>query len=92
MNCPKCDAELEFEGADPSVGIESGGWYCGDCDLFTSEHDVDREPMLGDVHVPMTEPRKPGERLGTPISELSGRPGHPGYAEFCRIARSWGYE
>jgi hypothetical protein len=26
-------------------------------------------------------------RFGTPISELSGRPGEPGYAEFCRIAR-----
>lgn len=31
-------------------------------------------------------------KLGTPISELSGRPGHPGYEEFCRIARSWGYD
>ena len=30
--------------------------------------------------------------LGTPISQLSGRPGHDGYAEFVRIARSWGYE
>lgn len=30
--------------------------------------------------------------LGTPISELSGRPGEPGYAEFVRIARSWGYD
>jgi hypothetical protein len=30
-------------------------------------------------------------RFGTPISELSGRPGHKGYAEFCRIAESWGY-
>lgn len=31
-------------------------------------------------------------RFGTPLSELSGRPGEPGYAEFCRIARSWGHE
>ncbi len=29
---------------------------------------------------------------GTPLSQLSGRPGHPGYAEFCRIAKSWGHE
>jgi hypothetical protein len=28
--------------------------------------------------------------LGTPISQLSGRPGDPGYEEFCRIAESWG--
>lgn len=30
--------------------------------------------------------------LGTPLSKLSGRPGEPGYDEFCRIAKSWGYE
>ena len=29
--------------------------------------------------------------VGTKLSELSGRPGHPGYEEFCRIAESWGY-
>jgi hypothetical protein len=36
----------------------------------------------------------PGGRpqFGTPISQLSGRPGHPGYEEFCRIARSWGHD
>lgn len=32
-----------------------------------------------------------GHRIGTPISQLSGRPGCPGYAEFARIANSWGY-
>lgn len=31
-------------------------------------------------------------RHGTPISQLSGRPGTPGYAEFVRIAKSWGYD
>lgn len=31
-------------------------------------------------------------KLGTPISELSGRPGHPGYEEFKRIASTWGYD
>lgn len=31
-------------------------------------------------------------QLGTPISELSGRPGHPGFRRFCDIARSWGYD
>lgn len=31
-------------------------------------------------------------QIGTPLSELSGRPGHPGYEEFCRIAASWGYD
>lgn len=31
-------------------------------------------------------------KFGTPISQLSGRPGTDGYAEFVRIARSWGHE
>jgi hypothetical protein len=31
-------------------------------------------------------------QFGTPLAQLSGRPGNPGYAEFSRIARSWGYE
>jgi hypothetical protein len=30
--------------------------------------------------------------LGTPISELSGRPGRPGYERFKAIAASWGYD
>ncbi len=30
-------------------------------------------------------------KIGTPLSELSGRPGHDGYAEFKRISDSWGY-
>jgi hypothetical protein len=28
-------------------------------------------------------------KLGTPISELSGRPGHPGYKRFSEIMDSW---
>lgn len=32
------------------------------------------------------------EQLGTPLSELSGSPGHAGYEKFCRIASSWGYD
>ena len=40
---------------------------------------------------PGCDPSGP-RRLGTPISELSGRPGHPGFEEFKRIAASWGYD
>ena len=28
-------------------------------------------------------------RIGTPLSELSGQ---SGYEEFCRIAKTWGYD
>jgi hypothetical protein len=31
-------------------------------------------------------------QLGTPTSELSSQPGEPGYEEFCRIAKSWGFD
>ena len=31
-------------------------------------------------------------QLGTPISQLSGRVGEPGFDEFARIARTWGYD
>ncbi len=30
--------------------------------------------------------------MGVPISELSGRPGEPGWDRFQRIASSWGYD
>lgn len=32
-----------------------------------------------------------GERGGTPLSQLSGRPGFPGYDHFAGVATSWGY-
>lgn len=31
------------------------------------------------------------EPFGTPFSQLSGRPGTSGYANFVSIANSWGY-
>lgn len=33
-----------------------------------------------------------GLRLGTPLSQLSGRPGFPGYERFKAIASSYGYD
>ena len=57
----------------------------GDVYYFQNEAAADRADCPG------CNPAGP-RRLGTPISQLSGRPGQPGYDEFCRIARSWGYE
>jgi hypothetical protein len=39
---------------------------------------------------PKCNPRP--RQLGTPLSQLSGRPGHPGFQSFWEIARSWGYD
>lgn len=93
MNCPKCNADItdSFEPDDPSVGIV-GGWYCDVCDLGVAEHECPREPMADDVPIMSTKEFRGDRPLGTPLSELSGQPGQKGYAEFCRIARSWGRE
>jgi len=88
MNCPKCDADISdsYEPDDWSVGI-SAGWFCDACDLAIAD-DGSRE-ALEDVAIGLTGD---GTARGTPISELSGRPGEPGFGEFCRIAKSWGYD
>jgi hypothetical protein len=44
-----------------------------------------------DDDVPIFSP-PPAKPIGTPISQLSGRPGHRGYEEFRRIAASYGYD
>lgn len=31
-------------------------------------------------------------QFGTPLSQLSGRPGHPGFDRFRSIAASWGHD
>lgn len=92
MNCPKCDADVSetYEPDDWSCGVV-GGWYCDACDEGISEHEYRREPSDDDVVYIPPPPKPPGEPIGTPISELSGRPGQSGYAEFCRIAKSWGF-
>lgn len=40
MNCPCCDDKLEYEAAEPDMGIMSSGFYCHTCDkLFDEEGD-----------------------------------------------------
>jgi hypothetical protein len=88
--CPKCQADVTdtFEEADYSTGINPG-WYCEACDIGIAEHEVERESFEDDVIPPPAVRDGP---IGTPLSEISGRPGHPGYERFCAIARSWGHE
>lgn len=66
-------------------------------DMFFFESEVGSHYRVDCLGCNPAGPRK----LGTPLSELSGRPGpkddighpdHARYAEFCRIARSWGYD
>jgi hypothetical protein len=99
MNCPKCDADISesYEPDDWSVGIV-GGYYCDACELAIDGPEWSPEPLEDDVDI---APAPKRAIVGTPLSELSGQPGdpnnlsdprHAGYAEFCRIARSWGFE
>ena len=59
-----------------------GGW----CYMFRDE------PQ--EVCMKHSERLLPGgpKLLGTPISQLSGRPGHTGFGAFSDIAASWGYD
>jgi hypothetical protein len=57
----------------------------GDQYWFEGETQADRADCPG------CNPGGP-RKLGTPLSELSGRPGHPGYERFKAIAKSWGYD
>lgn len=57
----------------------------GDKYWFEGERGADR------ADCPKCNPGGP-RQLGTPISQLSGRPGHPGYDRFIAIAKSWGYD
>lgn len=90
-HCPKCEADItdSYQDADPSVGIMSGGYYCDACDLPVED---DYEPMDDDIPIMSAKEARGDRPIGTPLSELSGRPGHPGYGEFKRIAKSWGYD
>lgn len=57
----------------------------GDVYFFAGEAAADR------ADCPDCNPAGP-RKIGTPIAELSGRPGHPGFERFCAIARSWGFD
>lgn len=86
-HCPKCDTDVSdsYQDADPSVGIMDSGYYCDMCDLpFQYEY----SPSDDDVVVSGTS----SITLGVPLNQLSGQPGKPGYDEFKRIAKSWGYD
>lgn len=57
----------------------------GDVYFFASEWRSERADCPG------CNPAGP-RPLGTPLSELSGRPGHPGYEKWVQISKSWGYD
>ncbi len=93
MRCPKCDADVSDSYApdDWSVGFV-GGWYCEACDYAIGLDEAADDGDFADAVIVSAPPRSPDQPIGTPISQLSGRPGELGFAEFCHIAKSWGYD
>lgn len=94
--CPACCAKTQ-EHTDGESGhqfyYERGeGHMCRYCGIPRDCTDYEHEPSEYDVPISFIEPRAPGEKLGTPISELSSKPGTDGYEKFKRIAKSWGYD
>ena len=61
--------------------LPEGDQYVHEADLFA----------LHKADCPTCNPGGP-RQYGTPLSELSGQPGQPGYSNFKRIASSWGYD
>jgi hypothetical protein len=39
MNCPYCDNRLEWEDAEPDIGINSSGYYCENCQIIFDEEE-----------------------------------------------------
>lgn len=82
----RVDDEKLNKNARFACGI---AWPLPDGDLywFEGEHQADRADCPG------CNPGGP-RKLGTPLKDLAGRPqDNPvGYAEFVRIAKSWGYD
>ena len=90
--CPKCSADISdsWQDDEPDVGV-IGGWYCDACDVGYAEHELSDCGSDDDVIV-AAPPRDPSQPIGVPVSQLSGRPGQPGYNEWLRISKSWGHE
>ena len=95
--CPDCCAKVE-EHPDGERGHQfvyaQREHYCNYCGIDRACTDYEYEPMEGDVDISFPR-REPGEPLGTPLSELHGRPEYPGdprYEKWKRIAKSWGYD
>jgi hypothetical protein len=90
--CPNCCSQT-VDGHDYQYDRYEQTHVCDRCGQFApydwlADYHSDDFASVGfglrDVCLP--------ESLGTPISELSGQPGHKGYERFCEIARSWGYD
>jgi hypothetical protein len=91
IHCPKCDADISdsYQDDEPDVGV-IGGWYCDACDVGYGESELGDDDDHGGL--PPAPPREASLPIGTKLSDLSGRPGHPGYEAWVRLCKSYGYD
>lgn len=77
----------------PDYHYEPGerDWFCIECGI-AAPYEWLANRCDDDCCVSLGSSREPAEPIGTPISQLSGRPGHPGFEAFKRISSSWGYD
>lgn len=100
------EEDVEIEYRDHGYEFDTGAheidwWFVGRQveDMTPAEEELIYAHLYRVANEPRSDhgtdplPPLPRDRpIGTPLSELSGWPGLPGYAEFKRIARSWGYD
>ncbi|MDJ1632709.1 hypothetical protein [Rhizobium rhizogenes] len=103
-SCRKRDGILSWPLDNPGAAIcqtccdhdyerSDGDYSCVECgELAPYEWIDDHCRCDDDVCISFSGSRETGETIGKPVSQLSGRPGHDGYNEFVRIAKSWGYD
>ena len=77
---------------DPSDPERKGRFACGLDALPPGDKWFGCYEFIADLKADCPGCNPTPRQLGTPLSQLSGRPGEPGFAEFSRIASSWGYE
>lgn len=92
VDCPKCKTDISdsYQGAEPDVGIMSGGWYCDACDLAVGDEDGP-EPHDDDVllfgsghHVSIPRcPKCLGTNLETGFGLAGGGFGPYSYCASC---------
>lgn len=77
---------------DEGINNKARKFQCGVSELPTGDvWYFENEASAWKSDCPGCNPQGP-RQPGTPISQLSGTIGMKGYARFCEIARSWGYD
>lgn len=91
------DQRMDYRSWDEDgmpIGPPPGPWWglmaCGMRQLASGHAYID-DTAAACLYVTCPICAQHTQALGTPLSQLSGHPGHKGFAKFVEIAESWGY-